>query len=82
MSRIQCLPSILPAVTHQPEQGFWRCAQAGEKQEGGSKGIAVMGAAGRDFHDPAGDDPSFADVPWSLLGAINARRAPRVSFCK
>jgi hypothetical protein len=58
-----------PAVSHQPEQGFWRAAQARQKQVGGLKRLAVTGADGRDFHDPAGADPGLADVLWSLFGA-------------
>ncbi len=34
-----------------------------------AKGLAVTGAAGHDFHDPAGADPGLADVLWSLSGA-------------
>ena len=58
-----------PAVSHQLQQGFWRGAQAREKQVGRLKGLAVSGAAGRDFHDPAGADPGLTDVLWSLFGA-------------
>lgn len=36
-----------PAVAHQSQQGFWRGAQAGEKEVGGSKGFAIAAAAGR-----------------------------------
>ena len=58
-----------PAVAHQLQQGFWRGAQTGEKKVGGAKGLAVTGADGRDFHDPAGADPALGDVLWSLFGA-------------
>jgi hypothetical protein len=58
-----------PAVAHQPEQGFWRGPQARQKQVGSLKRLAVTGAAGRDFHDPAGADPGLADVLWSLFSA-------------
>ncbi len=58
-----------PAVSHQLQQGFWRAAQARQGQVGGVKGLAVPGAAGRDFHDPAVADPGLADVLWRLLGA-------------
>ena len=58
-----------PAVSHQLQQGFWRGAQAGEKQVGRLKGLAITGAAGRHFHDPAGADPCLSDVPRGLLGA-------------
>ncbi len=51
-----------PAVSHQSEQGFWGGVQAGEKQVGGAKWLAVTGAAGRDFHDPAGADPGLTDA--------------------
>ena len=33
---------------------------------GGVKGLAVTGAASRDFHDPAGAGPGLSDVLWSL----------------
>ncbi len=58
-----------PAVSHQLQQGFWRGAQARQEQVDGVKGLAVPGAAGRDFHDPAGADPGLADVLRGLLGA-------------
>ena len=58
-----------PAVAHQLQQGFWRGAEARQEQMGGLKRRAVTGAAGRDFHDPAGADPGLADVLWSLFGA-------------
>ena len=58
-----------PAVPHQLQQGFWRGAQACQKQVGGLKRLAVTGTSGRDFHDPAGADPGLSDVLWSLLGA-------------
>ena len=58
-----------PAVSHQLQQGFWRGAQAREKQVDRLKVLAVTDAAGRDFHDPAGADPGLTDVLWSLFGA-------------
>ena len=58
-----------PAVSHQLQQGFWRGAQARQKQVGRLKELAVTGAAGRDLHDPAGADPGLTDVLWSLFGA-------------
>jgi len=67
-----------PAVSHQLQQGFWRGAQAGVAPKGAPgeplevgrlKGLAVTGAADRDFHDPAGADPGLTDVLWSLFGA-------------
>jgi hypothetical protein len=67
-----------PAVSHELQQGFWRGAQAGVAPRGAPgeplevdrlKGLAVTGAAGRDFYDPAGADPSLTDVFWSLFGA-------------
>ena len=36
---------------------------------GGVKRLAVTGAAGRDYHDPAGADPGLGDGLWSLLEA-------------
>jgi hypothetical protein len=35
-----------PALSHQPEQGFWGGAQAGEKQVSGLKGSAITAAGG------------------------------------
>jgi len=67
-----------PAVPHQLQQGFWRGAQAGVEprgalggliQVGGLKRLVVTGAAGRDFHDPAGADPGLTDVLWGRFGA-------------
>ena len=67
-----------PAVSHQLQLGFWRGAQAGVAPKGAPgeplevgrlKGLAVTGAAGRDFHDPAGADPGLTDVLWRLFGA-------------
>jgi hypothetical protein len=51
------------------QQGFWLGAQAGEKHVGSLKVPAVMGAAGRDFHDPAGADPAFTDGHRSPFSA-------------
>ena len=57
-----------PAVSYQLQQGFWRCAQAGEEQVGRLKGLAVTGAIGGHLHDPAGANPGLTDVLWSLFG--------------
>jgi len=57
-----------PAVAHQLQQCFWRGAQAGDKEVGGPKGLAVAAAGGRHLHDLAGADPSLADVLRRLLG--------------
>ena len=57
-----------PAVSHQLQQRFWRGAHTGEEQVLRLKGLAVTGAAGRDFHDPAGADPGLPDVLRRLLG--------------
>jgi len=57
-----------PAVAYQLQQCFWRGAQAGNKELGGPKGLAVAAAGGRHLHDPAGADPSLADVFWCILG--------------
>jgi len=63
------VPAIdTPAVSYQLQQGFWRGAQAGEKQVGRLKGLAVTGAIGGHLHDPAGADPGLTDVLWSLFG--------------
>ena len=58
-----------PAGAHQLQQRFWRGAEARQKQMGGLKRLVVTGAAGRDFHDPAGADPGLADVLRSRFGA-------------
>ena len=57
-----------PAVTHQLQQRFWRGAQAGEKEVGGLKGLAVAAASCRHLHDHAGADPGLADVLRGLFG--------------
>ena len=57
-----------PAIPYQPEQGFWRGAQACQKHVDGAKGLAVTETAGRDYHDPAGADPGLTDVLRHLLG--------------
>ncbi|QPN59765.1 hypothetical protein H8F24_17770 [Synechococcus sp. CBW1002] len=57
-----------PAVSHQLQQGFWGCAQAGEKQMRGMKGLAVTGSGGHHLDDPAGADPGLSDVLWGRLG--------------
>ena len=56
-----------PAVAHQLQQGFWGGAQACEEQVRGVKGLGVTGAAGRDFHDPAGAGPGLGDVRMGLF---------------
>lgn len=56
-----------PALSHQPEQGFWGGAQAGEKQVSGLKGSAITAACGCQLHDPAGADPGFLDVLRSFF---------------
>jgi hypothetical protein len=61
-------PLDAPAVLHQLQQGFWGGAQAGEKQMGGLKWLAVAGACGAHLHDPAGAAPCLADVFRSLFG--------------
>jgi hypothetical protein len=57
-----------PAVANQFQQRFWRGAQAGEKQMGGVKGLAIAAACGHDFHDPAGAGPGLPDVLRRLFG--------------
>jgi len=46
-----------PAVLHQTQQGFWRGAQAGDKQVRGTEGLALPGALGDHLDDPAGSAP-------------------------
>jgi len=57
-----------PAVAHQLQQRLWCGAQAGEKQVGGPKGLAVAAAVGRYLHDPARTAPGLADVLGCFLG--------------
>jgi len=57
-----------PAVAHQLQQCFWRGAQAGQKEVGGPKGLAVAAAGGRHLHDPARTDPGLADVLRGFFG--------------
>ena len=57
-----------PPVSHQLQQRFWRCAQAGEEEVNSLKGLAVAPAGGRNFHDPAGADPGLPDVLRRLFG--------------
>ena len=57
-----------PAIANQLQQRLWCGAQAGEKEVGGLKGLAVAPASGRDFHDPAGTGPGLPDVLRRLFG--------------
>lgn len=51
-----------PAVSHQFQQGFWCCAQAGEEQVSRLKWLTVTDPIGGHLHDPAGTDPGLPDV--------------------
>ena len=55
-------------VSHQLQQGFWRCPQAGEEQMGRLKGLAVATAGGHHLDNPTGADPDLADVLRGLFG--------------
>jgi hypothetical protein len=68
-----------PAVQNQLQQGFWGRAQAGEKEVGGLKGLAVSGAGGGHLHDPAGAGPGLADVLRGLFGAQRPGDVPTVA---
>jgi hypothetical protein len=56
-----------PAVSHQSQQGFWRGAQAGQKQVSGAKRLAVTSPVGDHLHNPAGADPGLGDVRRGLF---------------
>lgn len=60
-----------PAVSHQFQQGFWCCAQAGvaprgalyeQSQVSRLKWLTVTDPIGGHLHDPAGTDPGLPDV--------------------
>ena len=57
-----------PAVSHQLQQRLWGGVQAGEKQMGGLKGLAIAPAGGRHLHDPAGADLGLPDMHRRLFG--------------
>jgi len=56
-----------PAVSHQSQQGFWGCAEAGEKEVFSLEWLAVAAPGCHDFNDPARADPLFTDVVWRLF---------------
>ena len=58
-----------PAVSHQLQQGFWRGAQAAQKQVGCAKRLAVTGAGGRHLHDPAGAGPGLSNLLRCRFGS-------------
>ena len=58
-----------PAVSHQSQQGFWGCAEAGETEVFGLEWLAVAAACCHDFNDPARAEPLLADVVWRLFGS-------------
>jgi hypothetical protein len=41
-----------PTVSRQSQQGFWACAEAGEKAVIGDERLAVAGSFGGDLNDP------------------------------
>ncbi len=57
----------VPVVAQQLQQGFWRNAQTGEKQVGGTDGLVLPGALGDYLDDPAAAAPGRADVLWGLF---------------
>ena len=57
-----------PAVPHQLQQRFWRCAQAGEKEMPLEGGLAGTLAADDQFDDPAAAGPGLSDEVRSLFG--------------
>ena len=57
-----------PAVANQLQQCFWGGAQAGEKQVGCSKRLAITASIGSHLHEPAGADPGLGDMRRCLFG--------------
>lgn len=57
-----------PSVPHQFQQGFWRGAQAGEKEVSLEGGLAGTLANDDQFDDPTAADPGLADVLRCLFG--------------
>jgi hypothetical protein len=61
-----------PTVSHQSQQCFWGCAEAGEKEMFGVERLAVAGSCGGDLNDPACAEPGFTDEVRSLFRSIRA----------
>jgi hypothetical protein len=51
-----------PALSHQTQQRIWGGAQAGDEPVRGHERLAIAGAFGDHFHDPAGAVPIGLDV--------------------
>ena len=51
-----------PPVSRQSQQGFWACAEAGEKEVFGVEGLAVAGSCGGNLNNPACAEPGLTDV--------------------
>ena len=49
-----------PPVSRQSQQGFWACAEAGEKEVFRVERLAVAGSCGGDLNDPACAEPLLA----------------------
>ena len=74
------VPSLqAPTLSHQLQQGFWGCAEAGEKEVFGGKGLAVAGSCGDDLNDPARAEPLLADVFWRLFCAQGPGDVPAMT---
>jgi hypothetical protein len=58
-----------PAVSHMSQQGFWGCAEAGEKEVFCLEWLAVAATCCHNFNDPARAEPLLADVVWRLFGS-------------
>ena len=57
------VPSLdAPTVSHQLQQAFRACAEAGEKEVGGTEGLAVAGSCGGNLNNPACAEPGLTDV--------------------
>lgn len=55
-------PLDAATVSHQLQQTFWACAEAGEKEVFGVEALAVAGSCGGGLNDPACAEPGLTDV--------------------
>ena len=52
----------VPPVSRQLQEGFWGCAEAGEKEVCGVERLAVAGSCGGHLNEPACAGPGLTDV--------------------
>ena len=55
-------PLDAATVSHQLQQAFWACAEAGEKEVFGVEALAVADVCGGGLNDPACAEPGLTDV--------------------